>query len=131
MGVKRKRGCRQSRVGIDRVPLSHSVTSKLVARGFVVPREYFRAVVKLRKVLLPCEPRTRDTRGNASCTTEPFQTRALRNVRPDVLELTRRIVSGKLEHFRGAISIARHPLADVEVDVPADLQAAVDGVSRM
>ena len=50
---------------------------------------------------------------------------------PDALEPTRKIVSMKLEHFRAAISIARHPLADDEVDVPADLQAAVEGVSRM
>ena len=40
-------------------------------------------------------------------------------------------MSGKLEHFHTAISIARHPLVDVEIDVPADLQAAVDGMSRM
>ena len=131
MGVKRKRGRQQSRVGTNWVPPRLSATSKLAARGFVIPRAYFRAVVRLKKALLPCEPRTRDTRGNASRTTEPFQTRALRNVRPDVLEPTRKIVSGKLEHFRAAISIARHPLADVEVDVPADLKAAVDGVSRM
>ena len=52
---------------------------------------------------------------------------------PDVLELwpTCKIVSGKLGHFRAAISIASHLLADVEIDVPADLQAAVDCVSRM
>ena len=52
-------------------------------------------------------------------------------MRPDVLGPTRQIVSGKLEHFRAAISIASHPLADVVVDVPADLQAAVDCVSQM
>ena len=55
-------------------------------------------------------------------------------MRPEVLEPTRKIVSGKLEHvsyFRAVMSIARHPLADVEVDVPADLHAAVDCVSQV
>ena len=57
-------------------------------------------------------------------------------MRPEVLEPTRKIVSGKLEHvsyFRAVMSIARHPLADVEVDVPADLHAAglcVTGASQ-
>ena len=116
MSGKRKRGQRQSRVGTGWTKPSASATSKLCETGFVLPRAYQRAVCQLRQALLPCAPRSRDTRGNSSRTTEPFQTRALRNMRPDVLEPTRKIVSGKLDHFRAAMSIESHPLADVVVD---------------
>ena len=46
--------------------------------------------------------------------------------RPPELEETRGIVSGKVAHFRAAQRVARHPLAAVQLDVPPDIQAAVD-----
>ena len=40
-------------------------------------------------------------------------------------------MSGKVAHFRAAQRVAEHPLAAVELDVPSDIQAAVNHISQM
>ena len=71
-----------------------------------------------------------DTHARSSRSTAPFQMRELFGDRQPELEETRGIVSGKVAHFRAAQRVARHPLADVQLDVPPDIQAAVDCISQ-
>ena len=71
---------------------------------------------------LPSDPRSRDTHARSSRSTAPFQKKELFGDRPAVLEETRSIVSGKVTHFRVVQRVAKHPLAEVKLDVPPDIQ---------
>ena len=108
-----------------------SATTKVRARGVHVPVGYRRAVHALAARLLPADSRSRDTHARSSRSTAPFQTKDLFGDRPAVLEETRSIVSGKVAHFRAAQRVAAHPLTEVSIDVPPDIQAAVDHISKM
>ena len=127
LSKKRKR-CHTTtcRKGWD-LPVGMCAT-QLRKSGFKVPMSYNRAVHDLRLWLLPSESRAHDSRTQSSRSTAPFQDMEASRSKPSVLEETRRIVSGKLRHFRAAQNITRHPLADVGVSVPPDLQAAMHGL---
>ena len=99
--------------------------------GIKPSHAYRRAVCELRKLLLPAPPRERDSHAKGVRSTAPFQSKEHASVRPPVLEKTRAVVDGKLEHFERACAIESHPLAEVSVTLPPDLQAAVDCVSIM
>ena len=113
------------------IDAAFSATTKVRARGVHVPVGYRRAVLALAARLLPSDPRSRDTHARSSRSTAPFQTKELFGDCPAVLEETRSIVSGKVAHFRAAQRVAAHPLAEVSIDVPPDIQAAVDHISKM
>ena len=113
------------------IDAAFSATTKVRARGVHVPVGYRRAVLALAARLLPSDPRSRDTHARSSRSTAPFQTKELFGDCPAVLEETRSIVSGKVAHFRAAQRVAAHPLTEVSIDVPPDIQAAVDHISKM
>ena len=129
---KRRRGACNRGNSLDFfVDAAFSATTKIGARGIHVPRGYRVAVRDLAARLLPSEPWSRDMHARSSRSTAPFQLRELFGDQSAVLEETRRIVSGKVAHFRAAQRVARHALAEVQLDVPPDIQAAVDCISQL